>query len=345
MTEKEFLSALKMQIPSSLFLLYGADEYSKNICYNKLVKAIGCIEVSLLDGQALDLQKLHEECNSVSFFETEKCICVRNPMVESLNPSQLQALYTIISDKPQSTYLIFIVKAQKINTYTDKKWAKLISEIEKRGTVIECLEKNTSDVVSMIISTAKKSGCTIDKSLAIELSNRCLNDMLLLEKELIKLTAYANEKCDGIITADAIEHLTARQLDYKTYEIVKYIIAKNTKMALSILNSLFLQQIDSIAINTSISASFLDIYRVKIVQQYNHPIAELSKYFDYKGKDYKLRGAGYDAQKCSLDFFKNAILQLSEADILLKSTKDNKQTVLEKAIIKIILGEKAVKLQ
>lgn len=345
MNEKEFISALKGSIPSSLFLFYGADEYSKNICYSKLVKAIGCMEVSLIDGQALDLQRLHEECNSVSFFETTKCICVRNPMIESLNPSQLQALNTIIFEKPQSTHLIFIVKAQKINTYTDKKWAKLISEIEKNGTVIECSEKSTNDVVSMILSTAKKNRCSIDKSLATDLANRSLNDMLIIEKELIKLAAYAREKTDGIITADAIANLTARQLDYKTYEIVKYIIAKNTKTALSILKSLFLQQVDAIAISSSIASSFLDIYRVKTMQQYNHPISELSKNFDYKGKDYKLRGAGYDAQKCNLDFLRNAILHLSEADILLKSTKDNKQTVLEKTIIKIILGEKAVKTQ
>ena len=39
-TEKEFMSALKESVPSSLFLFYGADEYSKELCIKKALKQI-----------------------------------------------------------------------------------------------------------------------------------------------------------------------------------------------------------------------------------------------------------------------------------------------------------------
>ena len=342
MNEKEFLSALKGEMTSSLFLFYGADEYSKNICFRRLVKAVSPnAEPSFFDGQALDLKALQEECCSVSFFSEDKCVWVRNPAIDSFSPSQLEALYTIISQKPESTSLIFMIKSQEINTRTSTKWAKFIKAIEDDGIVVECAEKTQNDVVSMIINTAKKNGCSIDRLLAEDLAARCLNDMLLLENDLVKLCAFAADKTQGVITADAIEHLTARQLDYKAYEIIKHIINRKPQTALHILDSLFLQQVDAIAINSALASSFLDIYRVKMMQQYNHSVKELSDSFDYKGKDFKLRGAGYDAPKCTPEFLKNAILCLSDADIALKSTKDDKKIVMEKALLKIILGDKA----
>ena len=90
MSEKELISFIRNGSSASLFLLYGPDEYSKNICYKKIIKAF-CPsgDPVLMDGQALDLKKLHEECCSVSFFSDEKCICVRNPSLESFSPTQV----------------------------------------------------------------------------------------------------------------------------------------------------------------------------------------------------------------------------------------------------------------
>ncbi len=338
-SEKEFLSALKVPPIPSLFSFYGPDEYSKEICYNRLMKQLSAFgEPLLFDGQALDIPKLYEECTSVSFFSSEKTICVRNPAIDSLSQDNLEGLYSVIEDKPESTYLIFIIKAQDISR-PSAKLSKFLKTIEGKGAVIECAEKTQKDAVSMIISVSKKNGCSIEKELAENLSQRCLNDMLLIESNLSKLCAYALEKNEGVITFDAIENLTARQLDHKAYEITKQLISKQTAKALEILYSLFLQQADAIAINSALASAFMDIYRVKTMQQYNHSTSELSASFDYKGKDYKLRGAGYDAAKCSMPFIKNAILCLSKADILLKSTKDDKKTILEKTLIDIIYGE------
>ncbi len=340
MTEKEFISALKSEMPYSVFLFYGEDEYSKNICYRKLIKTLSPnSEPTFFDGESLDITRFGEECNSVSFFCEDKCVLVRNPAIESFSAEMLGLIDEVIEGKPNSTAIIFMVKGQAINTRTDKKWAKFIDKINKLGIVIECKEKNKNDVVSMIMSTAKKSGCTIERHLAENLADRCLNDMLILENDLVKLCAFAAEKNSGVITEEAIENLTAQQLDFKTYEITKHIISKDAKTALHILNSLFLQQVDAIAINSALAGAFLDIYRVKMMQQYNHSQSEISANFDYKGKDFKLKIAGYDAPKCSLDFLKNAITVLSDADITLKSTKDDKKLVMEKAILNIIVGK------
>ncbi len=342
MNEKEFLSALKGGLNSSLYLLYGDDEYSKNICFKRLLKSHPFGDDAVfIDGQALDIKKLQEECQSVSFFSSDKCVYVRNPMIESYSSPLLESLYTVISEKSESTYLIFICKNQEVNAKKSAKWAKFIKTIEANGTVIECAQKTQKDVVSMIIKTAKKSGCEIETSVAENLAQRDLNDMLMIENDLVKLCAFAAEKSNGVITIDAIEHLSAVQLDYKAYEITKQLIKRNYSDALHILDSLFLQQVDAVAINAALSSSFMDIYRVKLMQQHNKLVSILCAPFGYRENEFRLKGASYDAQKCSLDFLKKAIMCLFDADIKLKSTKDNKRIVLEKALVNIILGDKA----
>lgn len=338
-SEKEFLTSLKSSPIPSLFLFYGPDEYSKEICQNKLLKLISNGDTPILfDGQALDIKALYEECTSVSFFGDQKVVIVRNPNIDSFSSEASDNFYSVLEDKPDSTYLILIFKA--IETLRPSaKLSKLLKEVEKNGAVIDCAEKTQKDAVSMILSTVKKNGCSIEKELCENLAERCLNDMLLIESNLFKLCAYASEKTGGVITIDAIENLTARLLDNKAYEITKHIINRKPELALKTIYELFLQQVDAIAINSALASAFLDIYRVKTMQQYNHPFSELNSSFDYKGKDYKIRGASYDAAKCSLDFIKNAVLLLSKSDILLKSTKDDKKTVIEKTVIEIIYGE------
>lgn len=341
LNEKEFLSNIKQGVSASLFVFFGPDEYSKEICVNKLLGTVsGEISPVLFDGQALDMQKLHEECCSVSFFSNEKCVILRNPTIDTYSPSQSETFDEILTQKPDSTCLIIVIKSQEIDLRKSAKWSKFIKKAESTGVVIECAEKTQGDAVSMILNTARKNGCTIDRELAKELAERCLNDMLLIDSNMVKLCAYASQKSGGIITFDAVDNLTVRQLDHKAFELVKQLIYSNAQKALEILGSLFRQQVDAIVICAAISSSFVDIYRVKLMQENSHSTDELIKNYDYKGKEYKIRGAGYDSQKCSLDFVKNAILILNKTDILLKSTKDDKKILLEKALVSIISGKK-----
>lgn len=333
--EKEFLSHLKQGVSASLFVFFGPDEYSKEICVNKLLSHSTSSAVTF-DGDNLNMQNFHEECCSVSFFESEKCVILRNPNMESLNSSDTEIFYEILSQKPDSTTLIIVAKGFELNLKKSPKWAKLVKHAEENGIAIECAAKTESDAITMINNIARKNGCSIDRELARDLSERCLNDMLLIESNLLKLCSYACEKTAGVITLDALDNLTARQFDSKTYEITRQLINKKPQNALSILNSLFLQQIEPISICAALSSTFIDIYRVKLMQEYEHPQSDLSSVFDYKGKEYKLRSAGYDAPKCSLDFLKNAILALEKADILMKSAKDDRKVILERTLINII---------
>lgn len=339
--EKEFLSNIKQGIPASLFVFFGPDEYSKEICVNKLISAVSPDSSPILfDGQALDMQKLHEECCSVSFFSEDKCVVLRNPMIDSYSPAQKETFDEIISQKPDTTHLIIVLKSIDVDLKKSSKWANFIKKAESLGVVVECAEKTQSDAVSMILNIARKNNCTIDRELAKTLAERSLNDMLVIDNSLVKLCAYASQKTNGVITYDAIDNLTVRQLDHKAFELVKQLIYNNTQKALEILGSLFNQQVDAVAICAAISSSFVDIYRVKLMQENNHTNDDLLKNFDYKGKEYKLKVAGYDCAKCTLDFVKNAILILNKTDLLLKSTKDNKKILLEKALINIISGMK-----
>lgn len=335
--EREFLTKIRQNEQIGLCFLYGPDDYSKEICLNKLLKSVNpSTDIKIFNGSEMKLVELQNECCSVSFFSSEKCVVVKNPPIDSFSSEQTKQLNEIINTKPESCLLCFISTSTDINTRSSSKWANFIKKIDKDGIVVTCLEKSRANVISMIESTVKKRGCSISSSLAGEICDRCLNDMVLINSELEKLCSYALSKNSGDITLDAVEALTAQQLDYKAFEIIKHILSKKSDMALKVVNSLFLEQVDAVAINAAVASSFVDIYRVKLMAKHNHSNSELSAEYDYKGKDYKLRNAGYDANKCSLSFVKNAILQLTDADVKLKSSKQDKKSIIEEAIINII---------
>ena len=144
--EKEFMSLLKEGSVPSLCLLFGADEYSKEICHRRYLKSIKTEDKpTSLDGGSLDISVFQNEVCSASFFSEDKMISVRNPNIENMSQGDLDSLYSIIKQKPNSTYLVFIVKAQNINVKKSSKWAKFIKTIndqDRRAGLLELWDRN-----------------------------------------------------------------------------------------------------------------------------------------------------------------------------------------------------------
>ncbi len=339
MNEKAFFSALKAKAPASLYLFYGEDEYTKELCLCHLLKVLNLPqEPTVLDGQSMELAQLQEACCFTGFFSEDKCVIVRSPAIDSMNAEASRDFYKILSEKPASTVLVLFSRYQEINPKKSTKWSKLLQFAEQNGMVVLCGEKSRAEAVSMIVRTAKGAGCNIEPLIAEELAERCLYNFQTQACELQKLCAYALEKNSGVITMDAVEHLTARQLDFSAFEIIRHLLANKLSAALRVLDAVLLQQAEPVMVCGALTASFLDIYRVKIIQASGRQPQLLQGSFGYKANDFKLRRAGYDAPKCSLRFVKNALQVLSRLDLALKSRRDDKRLLLERALVEIAQG-------
>ena len=75
------------------------------------------------------------------------------------------------------------------------------------------------------------------------------------------------------------------------------IVAGNYSKAYELLDILFYQNEEPIAILAVLATSYVDMYRVRACIQSGQAVSTLSQYFDYKGKEFKLKNAERDSAK------------------------------------------------
>ena len=100
---------------------------------------------------------------------------------------------------------------------------------------------------------------------------------------------------------------------------------------------LFYQNEEPVSILAVLSTSYLDLYRVRAAVQSGKNSLEPAKYFDYKGKEFRLRNAERDGGRFSMEMLRESLEVLLAADLSLKSARGDRRTVMEKLIAQLLL--------
>ena len=96
-------------------------------------------------------------------------------------------------------------------------------------TEVDCFKGDQSIAEMWIKSVCSKTGVAISQGAIAKLIDYCNSDMTKINGEIEKLTAYAfNSKQ---IDEDAVELLCVKELEYQTYEVVEFIVAKKYENA------------------------------------------------------------------------------------------------------------------
>ena len=118
----------------------------------------------------------------------------------------------------------------------------------------------------------------------------------------------------------------------------KALVAGNYEKAYEILDLLFAQNEEPVSILAVLSSAYVDMYRVRAALQSGQPVSELSKTFDYKGKEFRLRNAERDGAGMSME---NALWEsldvLLQTDVALKSTRTDNRLWMEELIARLLL--------
>lgn len=101
---------------------------------------------------------------------------------------------------------------------------------------IDCKRADIAFVCRYIKNRVEKSGINIEQSTCMKIAEYCLNDMTRVSQETQKLIDYSF--FSKRITAESVELLINKDLDYKTYEIVEFIASHNFKNAYKIIDDI-----------------------------------------------------------------------------------------------------------
>ena len=224
------LQLLKSDIESyyfrKIYYICGEEPYLKHYYYNELKKAIfngetehpDCIA---LNASELELQEFIDTVSSFSIFSERKAIILKDL---SLSDEIENWLLDNIEEIEDNTVIIIyqITESPDARSSDFKLFKKTVSD---NGLWVEIGPLDQQTLFKWVSQQFRKQGKTIDSQTLSYFISSTSTDMYSLANEIMKLSSYCDEK----ITVDAIDKITSKTIDAKTYELTNAVFDKNTE--------------------------------------------------------------------------------------------------------------------
>lgn len=332
---------LKLQLKngdySSAYFIYGEESYLKEIYINKLKSKL--VDDSFADfnfhqheGKDSSIDDIIMDASVLPMMSEYSFILVHDfPFDKSSDEDKIKEYLEEINE---NAVLVFWYDSIEVNPKRVKKWDRLIKLFAKYGSSVNLEKRSESELAKLIINSAKKRGCVIDRPNALYLISVVGSEIQVIFNELEKICAFVGE---GEITRSVIDNLAVKSLQARVYDLSKFILKGNSDGAYGVLTALFAQKEEAIPILAVLSSCYVDMYRVKCARQAGVPDAEIISNFGYKGREFLIKNAARDGSYMSIDAMRSALDLLSSADEKMKSTVLDDRMLLEETVAKLLL--------
>ena len=318
-TEAELKKRLKEGL-APLYFLYGEESYlTAHYAAQIAEKAVGKddmggFNLQKLDGQSVSFDQIEEAVEALPLMAERKCVVIRDFDVAAAGAAQ-ERLLNLAGDPPESCVTVFWQDAVQPDLKKNAKWKAFAAAVEKTGLCVQFPRKTTGDIVKLLVE-------------------RCGDDLNLLLNEIDKLSALAG---GGEITREHIETAATKNLEASVFDLSKALLQNNYERSYTILNTLFYQKEEPVAILAVLSGAYADLYRAKAAAQAGVPAESLAADFGYRGREWRLRNAARDSARLSLPMLRQSLEILAQADGQLKSARTDKRVVLEQTAARLIV--------
>lgn len=337
LTEKEWKSRLSAGTLDRVYVLYGEEKFLVRKAALQIAdKAAGTVlpefnKNEFTNDTAIDT--IADAVEALPVMAEHKCVLVSDYNIEEKDQTEQDKLSELLSDLPDSTSLVFWYPTLGFDG-KKAKWKKFLKEAEKTGCTLCCGRRETGDLKKLLMKEAEKAGCVLSGELAGLVVEYAGQDMVLLQNELKKLCAFAGS---GEITRDMVEALVSKTTETTVFLMANALIAGNHEKAYRLMDTLFYQNEEPVAILGALSSSYVDMYRVRAALQSGLSSTAPTEYGEYKGREFRLRNAERNAKGLDTPQLQKSLEALLEADLKLKGSKLPARIVMDEVIAKLLL--------
>ena len=338
---------LKKQIKSgefsNLYLLYGNEGYLKQfyanqICNKSVSKDFADFNLKKLDGKDTNLNEIYDCTTSFPMMDNYTCTLVKDFPLNTYvgdRGKMDEELYSILSDIPETSILVFWMDTIDIEEKGNTKWQKIIKTFEEIGASAKIDKRTRSALEKLLVASAAKKDCSLSRDTAGYMINLVGEDMSTLQNELNKVCAFAGS---GEITRKHIDETVIVSVEAKIFNLSRMIAKGEADRAFETLSNLFKLREEPVMILGVLSKAFVDMYRVKAAKEKGISYTALADAFPsaYKGRTFMLDNASRDGANYSITQLRNALNILSDTDRRLKSTNEDGKIVLEELILRLL---------
>jgi DNA polymerase-3 subunit delta len=246
--------------------------------------------------------------------------------MESLPKSQADLLRGIISDIPETTTVIISAggddqyKNRRSLTDKNKRFSDLCA---KHGTVVEFGYKSVSESARTAAAAIARGGAKISQRDAEYLAQLCLCETAHINKEVEKLTAYAN---GGEITREDIDALCIKKIESDGFALALNILRGNAMFVFQRIDELKAQNYEPTQIISIINMSLTDIYRARLCRSSGKSWQDCAADFKYpKNREFAVKNAFSECANISTEKIRRTITLLSDTELRLKTVSMSAQ--------------------
>lgn len=335
--QKELDKKIK-ENPIGAYLLYGEESYLVKTYVDKLSKAttdeaFKDFNLRIYDGDDVSLSEVYDSVTAVPMMAESKCVIVKDYSFDDADKgsrNDIENLESILRDNPDDNCLIFSYAA----SLPKKNFKEIEKLFKKYGYSVDFSKKSPIELAKTLEKGAKKRGKTFENNAAAYMVKSVGSDLNLLVNELDKLCAYAQGET---IKETDIDEICTKCLDEKVFAMVKELTSRNFESAFKKLETLMYEQGEDVyMILGALNSQYIDMYRAKALREAGMSFGCMGEIYQaYKNKIFKLENASKIVSLISIDKIRECLEILSDADIALKSSAEEKEHVLERTLVRL----------
>lgn len=342
----EIKSHIKTGIPLPCYFVAGTDDYRRRSVVNRLAEIASGksgFDMHKFSGN-ISADALADALFEVTFGGGRRCVVAEDIPFNSISDREYKKFEELVEQVCSANGATLILTFGSVDTAPKKEAKKrdrftpLKKLIDKRGGgVMQCDAPAKAELCSIMEATARKYHCTLDRSLALYLIDRCGADSANLLNEVRKTSEYRGS---GEITKADIDLMTSPTPDARIYDLAAKISAGDRGGAFAVLEELRTVGEKPSAVLSTLSGAFIDMYRAKTARSCGKTKADIARDWPraYARRDFVIDKAMASQQRYSAAALRACLDILLSAEQSMKSTGAADDVILDEAVAKIFIA-------
>ena len=337
-TENNIKQHIKTRAFSPVYLIYGAEQLYVHRYTDRLVHAVAGKEPSEFNfhrfAGEFTLTEFAASMYVTPFMSEYNLVLVSDPFLDMMAKDELDTFLEICKNPVEGTVLVISFPS---NTPKEKTLSAVVKAVEKTGSVMAFQKTNVMTVEKFVAKWANENDKLISRAAANRLVSLCGDDLTRLKNEVDKVCAYA---AGEEVSVEDINKMATVNLESRVFDLSNAVLEGNGEKAFQVLNLLFDQKEEPIAMLYILSNAYIDAYRVRVAAESGVMNSQLAGDFGYGKRTFVLDKVKRSTARVSTEALRRSLGLLVEADIKFKSVRVNYRLYLEQLIAQLLLTAK-----
>lgn len=241
---------------NNFYLIYGSDRSIINNELNKVIDKLKIDDVVKYDMSTSNLLDVIEDASTVGLFSSNKVIVLDDCYFLTANKTidGIEDLENYLERYNPNNYCILVTYSDKIDTR--KKIYKLL---KNKAKIIEQVKIDDEYLINYVKEELKDGQYRIeDINYFLDRVGKNLHNV---KNELNKLMMFKLETKE--ISNSDVDKIVVKSIDEEIFALTDAVIAKNTKLALSLLDNFLKKDYEEIQIIILLASQFRFLFQVK----------------------------------------------------------------------------------